>query len=335
MNPFISICIPVYNGAEFLEECLQSCLNQSYQNFEIIICDDVSSDNSDEICLKFKEKSKKVHFFKNEKNLGLVGNWNECLKKSSGEWIKFLFQDDYLTPNALLEFAAATSNGAQLIVSKRNFLLPANTNEKLKNYYQNEVRTLENTGFYNGNIFSEKIISTLAVNNICLNFIGEPSLTMFKKEIVNEIGYFDENLKQICDLEFFQRIGVNYGLNYLPEKNCFFRIHNNSTTSNNLTKNNYRLRYIEPIVLTNKMLFHKSYQSFRKSINFWQRLKLKIYFETRCHEAKINSIKTPENLLVWEEICQNFENINKAAKSSWLIKLIFLALILWRKTRKN
>src|SRR5579863_4981502 len=100
-KPVISICIPTYNGEKYLSECLYHVLNQTYSNFEVIICDDCSTDNTTEIINSYQQKDNRIKIFRNERNLGLCGNWNRCVEHSSGKWIKFIFQDDWMNDNCL------------------------------------------------------------------------------------------------------------------------------------------------------------------------------------------------------------------------------------------
>lgn len=333
VNPKISICIPTYNGEAYLRECIDLCLSQTYSDYEIVICDDGSSDSTIEIINSYINRSDKIKFYKNEKNLGLVGNWNKCIEKANGEWIKFVFQDDYMLPNCLQEFSEQIGPEIKLITSKRNFLLPENINDKDRNYYNQSVRTLENTGYYTINYFSSKIISILSVENICMNFIAEPSLVMFKKEVVKFLGEFDSEFKQICDLEFLQRVATNYGLQYLPKKNCCFRIHQQSTTVKNLNKNTYYLQHIEPILLSHKMLYSQVYESFRKSLSFYQIYRLKTYFKVRTFESYLKSIHTKENKELFESICNKYPEIKKASEGSSLTKFKYFILKQVRKIK--
>ena len=87
-SPLVSICIPTYNGEKYLKECLDSCIDQTFKNYEIIICDDCSSDGTIKIIEEYSEKFPQLKLFINDKNLGLVGNWNQCIHYSNGEWIK-------------------------------------------------------------------------------------------------------------------------------------------------------------------------------------------------------------------------------------------------------
>lgn len=100
-----SILIPTYNGAEVIGDTLRSISRQSFPNFEIIIQDDASSDNTLEIIRAFNDS--RIRIFKNEKNLGYPGNLKNLSKKGNGEIIYLMGQDDILGKNALLETCQA------------------------------------------------------------------------------------------------------------------------------------------------------------------------------------------------------------------------------------
>lgn len=97
-NPLVSICIPMYNVEEYIEETLRKILKQTYKNIEVIIVDDNSTDNSYKIAQKFV--SYEVKLFKNEKKGGNAAR-NYAFRKSSGVYIKFLDADDYCSDNMI------------------------------------------------------------------------------------------------------------------------------------------------------------------------------------------------------------------------------------------
>ena len=98
-NILVSICIPAYNGEHLIFRAIESCLNQTYTNLEIVIVDDCSSDNTIEIIKNFQSKDQRIKFFRNESNLGVALNFFETFKKSSGEYVQHLGQDDWLDKN--------------------------------------------------------------------------------------------------------------------------------------------------------------------------------------------------------------------------------------------
>ncbi len=300
-NPLISICLPTYNGEAFVKETLESVFSQSFKNYEVIICDDGSKDNTVSIIKEMITNKSNVTFIVNENNLGLVGNWNKCIQSASGKWIKFIFQDDLILENGLGKFAEAIDDSTELIVCKRNFLIDKIPSPDEKDYYENRVKTLENTGYSGQTNFSSQTVAKIAVQNIGLNFIAEPSLTMFKKDVFNKIGVFDSELKQICDLEFLLRLASNYGLKYIPEKLCAFRIHNNSTTETNLSTKNYTITYLESLLLVLKLLTKSEFKKMTNSFGFSERFKMKLYAAYLSYRA-FRAIKSEESSKLFNEI---------------------------------
>lgn len=97
-QPLISVIIPVYNVEDYLRECVDSVINQTYKNLEIILVDDGSTDSSGKICDDYAEKDERIAVI-HQKNGGLSAARNAGLDKSSGEYIYFLDSDDYVADN--------------------------------------------------------------------------------------------------------------------------------------------------------------------------------------------------------------------------------------------
>jgi glycosyltransferase involved in cell wall biosynthesis len=319
-KPLISICIPTYNGEQYLAECINSCLNQTFTDYEIIICDDGSNDKTISIIESYKNP--KIKLFKNKENLGLVGNWNKCIDLSSGQWIKFVFQDDFITSDCLEVFASAIEEKDQIITSKRNFILPEKASDDYVNYYSKEVRTLENTSANKTDYFSPKLISKIAIQNMCMNFIGEPSLMMFRKSAIDKLGLFNASLKQICDLEFALRLSSNFGLKYIPKQVCAFRVHANSTTSNNVSNKFFELHYIEPILFSYLLLFDLQFASLRKQLTIVHLTKLRLYFKVKVYRAALVNKNENHQHYLFTDKNKTFPEIALQANPSWFIKLL-------------
>ncbi len=92
INGLVSIIMPSWNTGVFIEESIQSVINQTYTNWELIIVDDCSSDNTDKIVSSFKDI--RIKYFKNKKNYGAALTRNKAIRKAKGEWISFLDSDD-------------------------------------------------------------------------------------------------------------------------------------------------------------------------------------------------------------------------------------------------
>lgn len=100
MEPLVSVVIPTYFSEKYIEKCIDSILNQTYQNFEIVICDDASEDGTREILKKY-ESDPRITVLYNEKNLHQGATRNRCFEKCSGEYIMLQDADDVSEPNRM------------------------------------------------------------------------------------------------------------------------------------------------------------------------------------------------------------------------------------------
>ena len=109
--PEISVLIPCYNGFKYMERCLLSLESQSYNNFEVIIVDDCSADDSFEQLVKYKEKSDlNINIIKNIENVGPGESRNTGIKNACGKWISFCDCDDWYEPDFLKEMIQKAIN---------------------------------------------------------------------------------------------------------------------------------------------------------------------------------------------------------------------------------
>ena len=97
-NGLVSVIMPSWNTGKFIAESIQSVINQTYKNWELIIVDDCSTDNTDEIVGKFIDI--RIKYLKNEKNSGAALTRNRALREAKGEWIAFLDSDDLWKPKS-------------------------------------------------------------------------------------------------------------------------------------------------------------------------------------------------------------------------------------------
>ena len=233
--PLISICIPTYNGEKFIRQALESAYSQTYPNIELVISDDASKDDTLEIIENFSsDKQLSINIY-SHKPSGIGANWNNCIKKAKGEYIKFLFQDDILYPTCVEELVAlATSdNDAGMVACKRSIITEgketAATASWMKKYGNlQEGMALEYSEYYlldSGFLKRDKFLTN--------NRIGEPSTVLFERSIINKVGYFNEDLVQVLDLEFYYRILKHHNILILNKELASFRIHPGQATNIN------------------------------------------------------------------------------------------------------
>lgn len=264
-QPLISICIPTYNGSEHLAECLASVQAQTFTDFEVVLCDDQSTDGTLDFARSLVRGDDRFRFIQNPHRLGLVGNWNNCVKESRGEWIKFVFQDDLIRPACCEKLLAVCSqNRRRFGFCEREFLFDDTVAEKDRLWFLgHQNRLAEN---YHGKV---RVDSVQAVELLAAgpfdNLVGEPTVTLIHTSVFDEFGMFNEALIQLCDSEMWNRVLVNHGAAFETSKLAVFRIHSKAATARNHRTRSYRANTLDPLVLLNCLAFGKCYQAFRES----------------------------------------------------------------------
>ena len=272
----VTVCIPTYNGEKYFKECLDSIQAQTFTDFEVLIVDDCSSDNTVKIAQEYANCDPRITIVINQQNLGLVGNWNRCAQLAQGEWLKYVFQDDLIAPTCLEKMLAFASPDTSIICCKRDFLFSTETSQKTKDNYL-KILTLES--YFSGDIkISAQQYCQVVLNNLTESFIGEknligePTVVMLHHSVFEKFGLFNQHLIQIGDLEFWTRIGVNTGITYVEETLATFRVHEESATfTNNNTSRNYRSFVLDSLVFLYDFTFNPRYESLRNvaiSMNF-------------------------------------------------------------------
>lgn len=271
MSDLVSVCIPVYNGEKHLKESLKSVISQSYKNIEVLIVDDGSTDNSIHIITEFQKIDKRIRIIKNNKNLGLVKNWQKCIKSAKGNWIKFLFQDDIMHSECVEKMMeACTINNVKICISSREFLIEDSASAFLKDFFINKVYRLE-LAYPFPKKFEPDEIADLAKDKLFHNFIGEPIVLLFNKNILKKVDSYNIDLVQLVDYEFSLRACLNFPSYFLPDKLVSFRIHSASESSKNQDFSSLKVlksKFVEPLVMYHEYLFNPNFKELRKKIGF-------------------------------------------------------------------
>lgn len=121
-DPLVSICIPVYNGRDYVDECLTAACTQTYKNLEVLVVDDCSTDESVSVIERWCSADSRVRLVRNPENVGLVTNWNRCVDLANGEWIKLLFQDDSIGESYVEVMLRHGRNGRTFLVCDRRIV---------------------------------------------------------------------------------------------------------------------------------------------------------------------------------------------------------------------
>ena len=236
--PLVSIIMNCYNGEYYIAQAIQSVLNQTYKNFEIIFWDNHSNDKSASICESFKDKRLKYYYA--AKHTSLFEARNLAIKKSKGDLIAFLDTDDFWKENKLdLQISKFKNKKISLVYS---------------NYYiLNQITGLKRIAFKNE--MPEGIVFKELLKNY---FIGMVTVVIKRDIFSKNEELFDNKYNIIGDFDLFTRISRNFNFAYVHSPLATYRIHNMSTTNNN-----YQLHVNElKLWLNNQKSFNKKFLFF-------------------------------------------------------------------------
>ncbi len=191
----VSVIIPTYNRAHLLDRAVQSVLTQTFRNFEIIVIDDSSIDNTEQIVAQFKND--RIHYLRHDTNKGGSAARNTGINHARGNFIAFLDSDDEWLPDKLEKQVRVLKNS------------PEETGIVYTDYYRENRRVQSDFEKHDGNIFS--LILTK-------NFVGTVSTVLIKKECFEKAGVFDESLPSCQDWDMWIRIANRYQFKYIAEK---------------------------------------------------------------------------------------------------------------------
>lgn len=215
-QPLVSVCIPTYNNADYIEETIQCVINQTYQNIELIVVDDKSKDETVEIIQSIKDNRIKLYI--NEKNLGMSGNWNRCMELCTGEYIKLICADDLIHKELIQREVEAMEQHPEvlLVESDTQFV---DKYGKAKGYY----RRYRKSGVVDGKEISKVCVRTR-------DQFGAPLANLVRRSAYEQSGGFDSSFVYIIDYDFFMTIANKGKVYIIHEPLNYFRIRYDSNT---------------------------------------------------------------------------------------------------------
>jgi glycosyltransferase involved in cell wall biosynthesis len=237
-RPHVSICIPLRNGAKWIDAAVDSALAQTYEDFELLAVDNCSSDGSLELVQARLGDDERIRVEVNREPLGAVGNHDRCIRLARGELIKFLHQDDLLKPDCLARmvrpFEAHPRVG--LAFCRREVLLeePGDPGAVAWKASYAELHTgFSSLGKVNrgGDLLADYLPEF--GDTRYRNWIGEPSAVMVRRSAIQQVGDFNDRMWQSWDLELWLRLMAHYDVSFLDERLVVFRHHAASLTAAN------------------------------------------------------------------------------------------------------
>ncbi len=231
--PSISVIIPTYNNEKFIAETIESVLSQTYKDYEIIVIDDGSTDNTCEILLPYMDKIR-YHY---KKNGGIASATNAGIKLSKAKYVAFLDHDDLWVPDKLKTQIECFNKNPKIGLAYSKY-------STFKN--GKTLRKKPRKG-YTGWIFSELISKSFILT----------STVMVKTECLDVVGNFDEFFTLAVADELFLRIAMNYQCFFIDKELTKYRIHDRNASRNVIT-------YDKELVEVYKKFYDNNYNLSKK-----------------------------------------------------------------------
>jgi len=221
-NNIVTVGVALYNHEKYIEKCLESIVNQTYKNIEIIVIDDGSPDNSYQVAKEYLDSQdlNKNYKIYTRKNKGMCNTLNEIAKQSKGKYISFVGSDDYWMLNKIEEQVEYLENNPDIVLVHSNSIrVDENDNEIGFQNYTNKKNS--------GNIFESIVYGKGGINT--------PS-HLYRTKVYEQIGYYDPELK-FEDTDFWLRLTKVNKIGFINKNHTYYRWHNeNLSGSKNILK---------------------------------------------------------------------------------------------------
>ncbi len=215
----ISICVPTYNGGSFVGAALASIVSQTLADFELIVSDDCSYDDTPQVVRAIRDP--RLVWKPNDRRLGLVGNWNRCIDLASNEYVNIFHQDDVMSP-ANLERKARVLDENQQVGFVFSNIVTLDSNGTAVGGHWNPVLPNSDTVFSGPDFLR----LTLTYGNLV------PCQTvMARSQCFRRYGNFDSRLHYTPDLEMWLRLALHYDVAYIAEPLVGLRRHPNQESA--------------------------------------------------------------------------------------------------------
>lgn len=282
MKPKISVIMSVFNGELYVEQCIESVISQTFEDFEFLILDDASTDRTNEIIKKNKDK--RIKLIKNEKNLGLTKSLNLLIEMARGEYVARLDADDICMNERFQKQKTFLDQNKSIGMVASNCDIINENSDLLYNHCPQSNDTAFKWSF----LFRNPI---------------RHSTAMMRKEVLNKIGKYNESFEFSQDYELWNRIKNHSAIAVIPETLARIRVHEKSISNSMIEKQ----CYFADIVSKEQIEYH-----LKKSISLEEIKKLKLIYFYK-NPIQINEIKNEieefdKIIKLYFELATNFQS---------------------------
>lgn len=225
----VTVGIPTFNRAHFLADAISSVLAQTYADFELVVSDNASTDNTSEVLAKFKDSRIRIH--RNATNIGLLGNFNRCLELARGDYFVLLGSDDYWEPTLLSRLVPLLEENPHALQAQSGGTFVAEDRSPLQTYVLGLSTITPGVEHFRRMMLDFQLQGFL-------------SSTVFRMSAVRAAGGFDARLPNTQDVALIARLALDGDLAYVAEPLVFARKH----------PGNYHQNWDEAVYLKERLL---------------------------------------------------------------------------------
>jgi glycosyltransferase involved in cell wall biosynthesis len=229
-DPLVSVCIPVYNAERWIAGALESALGQTYEELEIVVADNASTDASAEIAEAADDPRIRVE--RAAQTIGAVANHNRAIHLSRGAFVKFLHADDLLLPTCVEEMVALAREDESigLVFAPRKVVVEEAPDPEWGELFARPHEYFSSLERVND---GRRLFRELLDAGFEANWVGEPSAVLVTRGALEHVGLLNERLFQIADLELWARIMVSCRVGFVDDVLSVYRHHGESGTARN------------------------------------------------------------------------------------------------------
>jgi glycosyltransferase involved in cell wall biosynthesis len=277
--PKVSVCIPTYNSRRYLRQAVDSVLNQEFDDYELVICDNASTDDTPEVCKNYSDA--RLRYLRFEERTNQAGNFNRCLSEARGEYLTLLHADDFFLPTFLAHRVKSLEDdpglgfvfGAVKIVNANGVVTSTSR------------RWREDRAFKTGELLDFLLFACI---------VSPPSL-MVRRSCAEKVGMFRTDLTWGHDWEWTLRLAEQFGCLYASKPLAAYRVHAESGTAEQLNSagNGHQERHILKATLARLVVSDRRFRQLRRPA-LWALSRRLMYFAEqallggRNHVARSN-----------------------------------------------
>lgn len=303
MNDLISVIVPVYKVEKYLNKCIDSIINQTYKNLEIILIDDGSPDNCGKICDEYAKKDKRINVMHKE-NGGVSSARNAGISSAQGKWISFIDADDWVEANFLeVMYKTALKNSADIALCGYN---------RIYNTHSEKINVCETDKTYNSREYLIKSLNPQTGFGFC-------HMKLIRKECLNNLK-FNENLVVGEDAQFNIKLSQNINKAVFCRQ-ALYNYRNNSESVVKKYDSNYANKYLESMKDT-KAFINQNYNNddeIKQNYYNFVAFHVMLIAVNYCYHPE-NPIKERKKLL--KNIC-NYDEFKEGIKKSNFANISF------------